>query len=80
MNWQIKISTLFLTLCVITANAVAGDNDVFKEATKLKNQGQYKKANYYYFKAIDEKNNVDLALYELSDSFYASGKYEASLK
>lgn len=80
MNWRLIVTSLYLSLCGISVNALAGDADIFKEATRLKNQGQYNKANYYYFKSIDENKNIDLALYELSDSFYASGKYETSLK
>ena len=57
----------------------ADDVDVFPQATKLKAQGRYIKANYYYYKAIKENININEALYELSDSLYHSRDFKNSL-
>lgn len=67
---------LFVSFYLTAFSVFASDTADFIEAAKLKSNGQYSQANYYYYKAIDERVNVEEALYQLSDSFYQAGNFE----
>lgn len=71
---------LLLYATVYASSLMAAKVDIFPQASKLKATGHYSKANYYYYRAIDENSNVDEALYQLSDSLYKSGNVNKALE
>ncbi len=75
----VLLNALLFTSLVVPAVLAAGSNS-FAESARLISSGQFNKANYYYYKVLDENAKSKEALYGLSNSLYQSGHHAEAIK